>query len=1377
MISREIVQTRTYIDPKKPPEPALNYKNTYPITVYEAVKETWEEGAKTLGQELFQIQNDLKNKQHIFPGKPSNYLMTYAGEPGAVGSIQLTSKIPWKTEDQSQERVPTEKAVGQYLLSIGVLDKYGNPLDTKKYRWDDIIGRPIAYDELGTNDNGFITQRALTSILNSMTSSDELLKQTLKQQLEVLELKIDEHRNNDDNPHRVTPGQIGAVSRDVFFDHAENYMNPHHVTKEQVGLDRVNNTSDDEKPVSQPVKDELQKLSNGIKSNSEKLEETFVNATYSMELGKLSLYFRNGQKIMLNMPIHGLVMDIRYDKEKKELLLYKVNGEILRLSALDLFVRYNAKDTETISLKVVTNDEHQYEISATILPNSITDKQIKEKGINNISLADNSVDNHNLVDNSIHSEKYKDRSIHSNKIAIKGIRNENIDDRAVTSHKLFSSAIPNRILGVTKAGSSPIYLQANSDMIGEKAIQNKHMDDDSIAKDQLQDNAVVTSKLYDRSVTYPKLSVDAVHTENIQNDAVTSDKIARDLSLKGNPKLESHPSENDNDNSIVDSFWINRRIENFVFSDKNIPDRLIDGRMLFSAGSSNKVLLTKKANTNPEWDVITNLFIADDAIEERNIKDRSVTNTKIDDSAIRTNHILTGNITTDLIATSAITKEKIYTSEQEDMILASLAKDGHPEYTKLNLGMIPDGLLNGKKMGDHSIDLIKLETSPRADQVLTVRNAYGKPEWMKIRNQMIGDYEVDGRTLFTSTISNRVLGVAKANGLAEYLQINEHMIDLKQIKSHHLDNNSVISRHIVDEAIKNNHIAERCIEARHIMPRTITGGEIFTSPIPNRVLAITGIPYSDVQYTQITSDMIEDQAVTRDKIFRSRNSYRVLGVTEATRPPEYLMITSDFIVDNSIIPEKLVNDFVLYGSPRITKSPPVDSYGEYIPDTKWVMDRIKEAALNPPASPPSAEFKLERRMIKGEHLFSSNEEGPRVLGVTAKGEDPEYLLVERDMLAGRSVTSDKLGYDLLFMGTPSIQKRPFASASDQYGGGDLVPDCQWVLDAIRDENAFRLKYDDSHFLINSKGLALNIASIFATDSEISEMMKNLISSILPGGGGSGGGSSSPAVILPGAIHTEHIDTRAVTPDKLFVSSDPNMVLGVLQPNTSPSYLKVNSEMLGEGSVTLNKISPSNAENKILGVKNANEHPSYITINEDMIDPNSITSDLIKSRAIKERHLSDESVSLRTIVSSTEDNRILGVKEKGQHVSYVTINGNMVDEDTLTEKHFHGEFDGRRIKKNTITNDRLVAGPVIDNEKLFDRSVSSRKIELKAITDELIADEALNPKKMREDIPLRRMTTIEADTKDTYQKRKLRNTIISEEAPHGGEPGDIWLRII
>ena len=218
-------------------------------------------------------------------------------------------------------------------------------------------------------------------------------------------------------------------------------------------------------------------------------------------------------------------------------------------------------------------------------------------------------------------------------------------------------------------------------------------------------------------------------------------------------------------------------------------------------------------------------------------------------------------------------------------------------------------------------------------------------------------------------------------------------------------------------------------------------------------------------------------------------------------------------------------------------------------------------------------------------------------------------------------------------------------------------------------------------------------------------------------------------------------------------------------------------MLGEGSVTLNKISPSNAENKILGVKNANEHPSYITINEDMIDPNSITSDLIKSRAIKERHLSDESVSLRTIVSSTEDNRILGVKEKGNHVSYLTINGNMVDEDTLTEKHFHGEFDGRRIKKNTITNDRLIAGPVIDNEKLFDRSVSSRKIELKAITDELIADEALNPKKIREDIPLRRMTTIEPDTKDTYTKRKLRNTIISEEAPHGGEPGDIWLRII
>lgn len=1376
MISKEIVQTRTYIDPQGTPEPKLNYKNTYPITTYEAVKETWEEDAKTLGEELFQIQNDLKNKQHIFPGKPSNYLMTFAGEPGAVGSIQLTSKIPWKTEEQSQERVPTEKAVGQYLLSIGVLDKYGNPLDTKKYRWDDIVGRPIAYEELGTNENGFITQKALTSILNNMTHSDELLKQTLKQQLEVLELKIDEHRNNDDNPHRITPGQIGAISRDVFFEHAENYMNPHHTTKEQVGLDRVDNTSDDEKPVSQPVKEELQKLSNGIKFNSEKLEETLVDASYSMSLGKLTLNFRNGKKIMLNMPINGLIFDIRYDQDKKELLLYKVSGEVIRMSTLDLFVRYNARDTDTISVKVVTNDNHQYEISATILPGSITEKEIREKCITSKSVADQSIGNDQIEDNSIHYEKYKDRSIHSRKIAYKGVQNENLADRSVTSNKLFSSSIPNRLLGVTKNGTSPIYLQANSDMIGELAIENRHMSEDSISTNNLQDGAVSTQKIYDRAVTYSKLAIDAVHTENIQADSVTYEKLSRDLLLRGNARLETRPSENDNDNSIVDSYWVNRRIENFIFQNKNLADRIVDERVLFSAESSNKVLLTKKANTNPEWDVITNLFIADDAIEERNIKDRSITNTKIEDAAIRTNHILTGNIVTNHIATSAVTKEKIYTSEQEDMILASLAKDGHPEYTKLNLGMIPDGLLNGKKFGDNSINLIKLETSPRADQVLTVRNAYGKPEWMKVRNQMIGDYEVDGRTLFTSTISNRVLGVAKANGLAEYLQINEHMIDLKQIKSHHLDNNSVISRHIVDEAVKNNHIAERCIEARHIMARTITGGEIFTSPIPNRVLAITGIPYSDVQYTQITSDMIEDQAVTRDKIFRSRNSYRVLGVTEATRPPEYVMITSDFIVDNSIIPEKLVNDFVLYGSPRITKSPPADSYGEYIPDTKWVMDRIKEATLMPAPQPPPTEFKLERRMIKGEHLFSSNEEGPRVLGVTAKGEDPEYLLVERDMLAGRSVTSDKLEYDLRFMGTPSIQKRPFASASDQYGGGDLIPDCQWVLDAIRDENAFRLRFDDSHFLINSKGLSLNIASIFATDSEISEMMKNLISSLFPGGGSSGG-TSSPAVILPGTIHAEHIDTRAVTPDKLFVSSNPNMVLGVLQANTPPSYLKINSEMLGESSVTLNKISPSNSENKVLGVKNTNGHPSYITINEHMIDSDSITSGMIKPKAIKERHLSDNSVSLRTIVPSTENNRVLGVKEKEKPVSYITINGNMIDEDTLTEKHFHGEFDGKRIKKNTITNDRLVAGPIIDSEKLFDRSVSSRKIELNTIKDEHISEDALNPRKIREDIPLRRMTTIEPDTKDTYKKRKLRNTIISEEAPHGGEPGDIWLRII
>lgn len=100
---------------------------------------------------------------------------------------------------------------------------------------------------------------------------------------------LDSHITDYNNPHRVTKGQIGldkvenyspaempisnAVQTEItridnklsesgtdLSAHIKDYNNPHKVTKAQVGLDKVDNTSDLEKPISAAVQEALYQI-------------------------------------------------------------------------------------------------------------------------------------------------------------------------------------------------------------------------------------------------------------------------------------------------------------------------------------------------------------------------------------------------------------------------------------------------------------------------------------------------------------------------------------------------------------------------------------------------------------------------------------------------------------------------------------------------------------------------------------------------------------------------------------------------------------------------------------------------------------------------------------------------------------------------------------------------------------------------------------------------------------------------------------------------------------------------------------------------------------------------------------------------------------
>ena len=118
--------------------------------------------------------------------------------------------------------------------------------------------------------------------------------QILTNEISIVNEDLQAHKNNFDNPHRVTKAQVGlgnventadadkpvsnAVRAELLqldnklTNHINDYNNPHRVTKSQVGLSNVDNTSDLEKPISTKVNNELILIKNDIKKVEALLE-------------------------------------------------------------------------------------------------------------------------------------------------------------------------------------------------------------------------------------------------------------------------------------------------------------------------------------------------------------------------------------------------------------------------------------------------------------------------------------------------------------------------------------------------------------------------------------------------------------------------------------------------------------------------------------------------------------------------------------------------------------------------------------------------------------------------------------------------------------------------------------------------------------------------------------------------------------------------------------------------------------------------------------------------------------------------------------------------------------------------------------------------
>jgi len=385
------------------------------------------------------------------------------------------------------------------------------------------------------------------------------------------------------------------------------------------------------------------------------------------------------------------------------------------------------------------------------------------------------------------------------------------------------------------------------------------------------------------------------------------------------------------------------------------------------------------------------------------------------------------------------------------MVLAALHADGHPQYSKVRREMMENSVIGSNQIEDRSITLQKLETSERSNRLLGVVMRGTDPKWIQATNEMIADHAINGRTLFRSHIDDSVLGVKDSKLDPVYLKITTNMIEERTIEGRNIATATIESRHLKNESITNSKIETRTIEGEKIKGRTITGAEMFSSLTPSRVLAVSTVPLSDPDWMQVTTDMIEDKAVSREKLFRSAYYHRVLAASAPNVPPEYIKLTADYLVDYSITPEKLEYNFRLYGTPEITKAPDINANNMQIPNTEWVRKVIDQKLQTYSFGGGNASIgteSIKNRAINGAKLFSS-ENGFEVLSVYSPNTDPKYSKIITRMLEDRCITSSKLEEGIFLPTGASLTTRPPKDASDAKSNGTLIPDCQWVLNAIQ----------------------------------------------------------------------------------------------------------------------------------------------------------------------------------------------------------------------------------------------------------------------------------------------------------------------------------------
>ena len=324
---------------------------------------SWDLSDETTAPSSFKIKGD----DGYTPIKGVDYVDGVDGKGVAVGGeiTDLLVKLSNENYDTTWKSLPDlfdDLTLSGWELPDGLV------------KWDKINGRPEWYKTLGPNDDGFITQKAVSKEfdIRDIIIGDIQALLDGPGGLDGIRQDIYEHINDFTNPHKVSASLIGAVPVSSFNNHLNDFANPHSVTKSQIGLGNVDNTTDVNKPISTAVQLALDELNDKIILLGGAGVTCVVNVAWNNTSGTLTFTFNDDSVLNIPIPIADIFNNIYFDSTTKELVIVLPNGTENRININALIQLYYGSIGTHI--QVIVEDDNI--IKANIIPSSIGDTEL-----------------------------------------------------------------------------------------------------------------------------------------------------------------------------------------------------------------------------------------------------------------------------------------------------------------------------------------------------------------------------------------------------------------------------------------------------------------------------------------------------------------------------------------------------------------------------------------------------------------------------------------------------------------------------------------------------------------------------------------------------------------------------------------------------------------------------------------------------------------------------------------------------------------------------------------------------------------------------------------------------------------------------------------